>query len=94
MAESDSVVSVVMALAASTINSALKMPALPTTSPKRRNMITPRIVSTQGVNTPPKVPNLAGPAAALLGAIETDAAEGAGLLSVASGMGGRVIRDP
>ena len=40
--------------------SALKMPAWPTTWPKRRNMMTPRIVSVLGVKTPPKVPNLPG----------------------------------
>ena len=35
-------------------------PALPTTQPKRKYIITPSIVSTSGVNTPPKVPNLEG----------------------------------
>ncbi len=35
-------------------------PASPTTRPKRRNMMTPRIVSVLGVKTPPKVPNLFG----------------------------------
>ena len=30
---------------------------LPTTAPKRMYMITPSMVSTEGVKTPPKVPN-------------------------------------
>ena len=34
-----------------------KSPALPTTQPKRKYMITPNIVSKVGVKTPPKVPN-------------------------------------
>jgi hypothetical protein len=32
-------------------------PALPTTHPNLRYIITPRMVSTEGTNTPPKVPN-------------------------------------
>ena len=56
MAESDRLVRVVMILAARTIASACNKPAWPTTWPKRRNMITPRIVSVQGVNTPANVP--------------------------------------
>ena len=38
--------------------SAAVSPALPTTAGRRRYMITPRIVSTEGVNTPPNVPSL------------------------------------
>lgn len=34
-----------------------KSPALPTTQPRRRYRITPKIVNMEGVNTPPKVPN-------------------------------------
>ena len=33
-------------------------PALPTTHPKRRYIITPRMVKTSGVKTPANVPNL------------------------------------
>ena len=32
-------------------------PALPTTQPKRRYIITPKIVKIEGVKTPPNVPN-------------------------------------
>lgn len=32
-------------------------PALPTTQPKRKYMITPKIVNIEGVKTPPNVPN-------------------------------------
>ena len=35
-------------------------PTLPTTHPNRRYMITPRMVRTEGVNTPPKVPSPSG----------------------------------
>ena len=35
-----------------------RMPACPTMNPARRNMITPRMVKIEGVNTPPNVPNL------------------------------------
>ena len=39
------------------INQVPKRPALPTTQPTLKYMITPRMVSKVGVNTPPKVPN-------------------------------------
>ena len=58
MAESESEVSSVMLLAMTRMIKACRSPALPTTQPVRRNMITPRMVSTLGVKTPPKVPNL------------------------------------
>jgi hypothetical protein len=32
-------------------------PTFPTTQPKRRYMITPKMVRIEGVKTPPKVPN-------------------------------------
>ena len=56
MADSDSVVRIVIALLANTIPSADKTPAFPTTTSNRRNMMTPRIVNTQGVKTPANVP--------------------------------------
>ena len=46
----------VMAVAPPKIAKAFHRPAKPTTVLNRRNMITPRIVSRLGVNTPPKVP--------------------------------------
>ena len=55
MAERESVVRIVIALLANTIPKAAKTPALPTTTSKRKNMMTPKIVNTQGVNTPAKV---------------------------------------
>lgn len=39
------------------ISQAPSRPALPTTQPRRKYIITPRIVSNVGVKTPPKVPN-------------------------------------
>jgi hypothetical protein len=39
------------------INQAPTRPAFPTTQPKRRYMMTPKMVSRVGVKTPPKVPN-------------------------------------
>ncbi len=39
------------------MNHAPSRPAFPTTQPILRYMITPNIVSSVGVNTPPKVPN-------------------------------------
>ena len=39
------------------ISHAPNRPALPTTQPKRKYIITPSIVSKVGVNTPPKVSN-------------------------------------
>jgi len=58
MDDIDSPVQRVTALASRMIAIAPSRPALPTTQPRRRYMITPRIVSTVGVKTPPKVPNL------------------------------------
>jgi hypothetical protein len=44
-----------------------RRPTFPTTQPKRRYIITPRIVSMDGVKTPPKVPSpLDFPACALI----------------------------
>jgi hypothetical protein len=43
-------------------------PTFPTTHPKRRYMITPRIVRIEGVNTPPKVPSLLEPVVEVFGA--------------------------
>ena len=60
IADSDSAVSVVIAFAANTIPTATTHPDCPTTWPNRRNMMTPRIVRTHGVNTPPNVPNFVG----------------------------------
>ena len=40
------------------INHAPSKPAFPTTQPILRYIITPRIVSSVGVNTPPKVPKV------------------------------------
>ncbi len=51
-------VSAVMPTAIRMISQAPIRPALPTTQPSRRNMITPRMVSSVGVKTPAKVPNL------------------------------------
>jgi hypothetical protein len=48
----------VIELASSTTSSVTGRPRLPTTHPKRRYMMRPRIVSTLGVKTPRKVPNL------------------------------------
>jgi hypothetical protein len=45
-------------LASTIINTAPRKPAFPTTHPRRKYMITPRIVSTSGVKTPPNVPKL------------------------------------
>ena len=47
----------VIELASSTISTVSGRPTLPTTQPKRRYMMRPRMVSTLGVNTPRKVPN-------------------------------------
>jgi len=43
-----------------TINNVPTSPTLPTTHPKRRYIITPRMVSMDGVNTPPNVFNRFG----------------------------------
>lgn len=56
-AESDSPVRKVIEVAIVTINSVPANPTLPSTQPKRRYMITPRIVRMLGVNTPLNVPN-------------------------------------
>ncbi len=48
-AESESAVMRVMTLAMTTMSSVFGRPTEPTTHPKRRNMITPRMVSTVGV---------------------------------------------
>ena len=52
----DTAVKDVISLAHNTMMMASIIPDWPTIWPKRRNMITPRIVSTFGVNTPLKVP--------------------------------------
>jgi hypothetical protein len=57
-ADADSAVMKVIELASSTTSSVTGRPRLPTTHPKRRYMMRPRIVSTLGVKTPRKVPNL------------------------------------
>ena len=57
MADTESVVRNVIAVASVTIASAPIRPTLPTTHPKRRYMMTPRIVRIDGVNTPPNVPS-------------------------------------
>ena len=59
----DSPVAPVMAKASTMMRAAPPRPALPTTQPSRRNRMTPRIVSSVGVNTPPNVPNFVGCAA-------------------------------
>src|SRR5690606_8807276 len=66
IADNDRLVSNVIEFAISRMISASFNPACPTTQPVRRNMITPRIVSTLGMNTPPKVPNFIGSEALLL----------------------------
>ena len=56
-ADADNAVMKVIELASSTTSSVTGRPRLPTTHPKRRYMMRPRIVSTLGVKTPSKVPN-------------------------------------
>ena len=56
----DSAVAKVTALAIITIVTAPINPTFPTTHPVRRNRITPRIVSIEGVKTPMKVPSFSG----------------------------------
>jgi len=51
----DNPVAIVIVLARRIIKIAPSNPAFPTTQPRRRYIITPRIVSTSGVKTPPKV---------------------------------------
>ena len=46
-----------MSVASVSIMSARPRPALPTTKPRRRNRMIPRMVRTLGVKTPPNVPN-------------------------------------
>ena len=59
MADRDRLVKKVMVFDAAIITNAESTPACPTTYPRRKNMITPRIVNVQGVNTPANVPNFA-----------------------------------
>ena len=58
IAERESVVRPVMIFAQRTIPTANNTPLCPTTWPKRKNIMTPRMVNVQGVKTPPNVPNL------------------------------------
>jgi len=57
MAEALNAVINVMELERRTIQIVIGSPTFPTTQPKRRYMIKPRIVNTLGVYTPRKVPN-------------------------------------
>ncbi len=57
IADADNAVMKVIELASSTTSRVTGRPRLPTTHPKRRYMMRPRIVSTLGVKTPSKVPN-------------------------------------
>ena len=57
MAEALSPVMKVIPLAIVRISNVPGRPALPSTQPNRRYIMTPRIVRTLGVNTPRKVPN-------------------------------------
>jgi hypothetical protein len=93
IAEIESPVRVVMSLAHSTMMMASRIPDSPTTWPKRRNMITPRIVSVLGVKTPPKVPNFSAAGSlrgTVGGAVDMDAKARAG----ASAEGGQFSRMP
>ena len=56
-ADTDSAVMSVMTLESPTMASAGRSPVLPTIQPVRRYMITPRMVSIEGVKTPRKVPS-------------------------------------
>ncbi len=58
MADSENEVSTDMPLAKARINSARPSPALPTTYPRRRKRMMPRMVRMLGVNTPAKVPSV------------------------------------
>jgi hypothetical protein len=62
MADIDKEVRKVMVVERVTISKVPINPTLPTTQPNLRYMITPQIVSKDGVKTPPKVPSLAEPA--------------------------------
>ena len=55
--ERDKAVQTVIDLANNIIATAPRNPALPTTQPSRRNIITPSMVRTSGVKTPPNTPN-------------------------------------
>jgi hypothetical protein len=59
-AETDKAVMKVMDVEMVTIISAVQRPTFPTIQPKRKYMITPRIVRIEGVKTPRKVPNWCG----------------------------------
>jgi len=61
MAEALRPVMNVIELASRTMKMVRGRPTLPTTQPKRRYMIRPRMVSTLGVHTPRKAPNFTGP---------------------------------
>jgi len=60
MAAIESAVRKVMPVEMVTMSSVPSNPALPTTHPNRRYMMTPRIVRIDGVNTPPNVPRPPG----------------------------------
>lgn len=53
----DRPVQVVIAKARRMMSAPPRRPAFPITHPSRRYMMTPRMVSSVGVKTPPKVPN-------------------------------------
>ncbi|GAB5563335.1 MAG: hypothetical protein Wins2KO_03980 [Winogradskyella sp.] len=57
MADIDKAVHKVIRNEISMISQAPSKPAFPTTQPKRKYIITPRMVNKVGVNTPPNVPN-------------------------------------
>jgi hypothetical protein len=89
-ADALSAVTKVTVLASSTMSSVSGRPTFPTTQPKRRYMIRPRIVSTLGVKTPRKVPNFctgSGP-----GPVASGRAAPSTLVSPAGGAVGDAIR--
>jgi hypothetical protein len=57
MADNETLVRTELALASASISNARVRPALPTTNPRRRKKMIPRMVKTLGVNTPPNVPS-------------------------------------
>ena len=57
MEDIESPVAIVIVFESRIINIAPNKPALPTTHPRRKYIITPSIVKTSGVKTPPKVFN-------------------------------------
>ena len=61
MEDSESPVAAVIPLARRMMQIPPSSPVLPTAQGSRRNMITPRMVSSVGVKTPAKVPNSLGP---------------------------------